>query len=65
VKLTVENSYNTVIATPVDENMLSGLHESFINTTGWLEGVYFYTLEFKDANNNSYYKKTQFMMMIK
>lgn len=65
VTLTIENNYNTVIATPVDKDMTAGNYEVNFNASNLLSGVYFYTIECKGINNNYYYKSTKKMLLVK
>jgi hypothetical protein len=65
VLLTVENSYNTLVATPVDEDQAPGFHSATINADGFPEGIYFYTLEFRGIGNNYYFKTTHNMLLLK
>ena len=51
VKLTFENSYNTIIYVLVDGEHLR-------------EGIYFYTLTAKGLNDNSYFETTRKMILI-
>jgi hypothetical protein len=65
VKLTVENSYNTVVATLVDGKQAAGTYQAAFNASEMLEGVYFYTLECKGINSDYYFKSTKHMLLIK
>lgn len=65
VKLTVENSYNTIIAILVNEEMNSGTYMINFITDNLAEGIYFYTLEAKGIENNSYYKNTRNLLLVK
>jgi hypothetical protein len=66
VTLTIENDYNTVMATPVDhEAKAAGYYSVNIDGSSWLSGVYFYTIEYKGINSNYYYKTTKKMLIIK
>jgi hypothetical protein len=65
VTLTIENNYNTVIATPVDKDMSAGNYSVSFNASNLLTGVYFYTIESKGINSNYYYKSTKKMLLIK
>jgi hypothetical protein len=64
VKLTVENSYNTIIATLVDENQSAGAHEVTFDTSNLAEGIYFYTILFS-GENGSYYKAQKNLILLK
>lgn len=65
VLLTVENSYNTVIATLVDTDLPPGSHQVTLNPANLQSGIYFYTLECRGINNTSYSKVTKQLLMIK
>lgn len=65
VRMEIENSYNTVIAVPVDDYRPSGTFSVSINASMWLEGIYYYTIECKGVNSNYYYKSTRTMILIK
>lgn len=65
VLLTVENSYNTVVATPVNEDQAPGAHSATFNADSLPEGIYFYTLECKGIGNNYYFKSTNNLILLK
>ncbi len=65
VTLEIENSYNTVIAVPVDGDRAPGTYSVVINSSTWLEGVYYYTLECRGINSDYYYKVTKTMLLRK
>jgi len=65
VRLTVENNYNTLVATLVDTVKSPGNHSVIFNTHNVAEGVYYYTIEFKGVNNNFYLKTTKTMLLVK
>lgn len=65
VKLTVENSYNTIIATLVDGVEPAGPHQSRLEMNGLPEGMYFYTLETKGLESGNYSKKTTSIYLVK
>ena len=65
VKLTVENSYNTLIATLVDKEHQPGVYRVSIDMNDLPEGVYFYTIEFKGIENNYYSKISKHMLLVK
>jgi len=65
VKLTVENNYNTLIATLVDTVESPGAHRVFFDANSIAEGVYYYTIELKGVNNNFYLKTTKTMLLVK
>jgi hypothetical protein len=65
VKVEVENSYNTVIAVPVDGYRAPGNYSVPINDSFWREGIYYYTIECRGVDSNYYYKSTKTMLLIK
>jgi hypothetical protein len=65
VKLEIENSYNTVVATPVNGYLGAGMHAVSFDANGFPSGVYFYMLECKGTNSNYYLKTTKTMLLIK
>ncbi|MBI2419278.1 MAG: hypothetical protein HYV28_15530 [Ignavibacteriales bacterium] len=65
VKITIENSYNTVIATLLDSPKEAGYLQVTYNPPGLLEGVYYYTVEAKGIDNSYYYKETKAMLLVK
>ena len=65
VKLMVENSYNTIIATLVDEQMVAGTYSVNFDSENLAEGVYFYITEVRGIDDGSYYKITRQMLLIK
>jgi hypothetical protein len=65
VKLTVENSYNTVVATIVDAVQEPGHHAALFDLAGLQEGIYFYTLEAKGIRSSYYYKQTRPLLLKK
>ena len=64
VKLEVENSYNTLIATLVDEEKSPGVYEVSFDASNLAEGIYFYTLELR-GESGSYSKSTKHLLLIK
>ena len=64
VKLTVENSYDTLIATLVDEEKSPGAHQVSFDASNLAEGIYFYTLELR-GESGSYSKSTKHLLLIK
>jgi hypothetical protein len=64
VKLTVENSYATVITTLVDEERQAGVYEESFDNSNLAEGIYFYTLELSNEIGN-YSKSTIHFLLIK
>jgi hypothetical protein len=65
VILTVENNYNTVIATPVNKDLTAGTYEVNLDSFHLLAGVYFYTIEARGTNSNYYYKSTKKLLLVK
>ncbi len=64
VKLSIENSYNTIIAVLVDGEKPAGAFEVSFDASNLAEGIYFYTLELK-GQSGSYSKTTRNMLLIK
>jgi len=65
VKLTIENSYNTVIATLVDDNREPGVYSIAFNVSNLAEDVYFYTVEIRGTASNFYSKSTYKLLLVK
>jgi hypothetical protein len=65
VKVTVTNNYNTVVATLVDGDFTNGIFTASFNSSGLLEGIYYYTIEADGIGNSYHYKHTTFLLMIK
>jgi hypothetical protein len=65
VRLMVENSYNTVVATPIDADLGPGSHSASFDASGLQSGIYFYTLEFKALDNSSYSRISHQFLMVK
>ena len=65
VKLTIENSYNTIIATPVDKEQNAGAYSVYLDESYYAEGVYFYTIELKGVNSTYYSKITKNLLLVK
>ncbi len=65
VTLNIENSYNTVIATPVDADLAAGYYVASFDASGVQEGAYFYTLEIRGINNNYYSRSTRIFLLLK
>jgi hypothetical protein len=63
--MTVENSYNTIIAVLIDGENNAGTFDVNFNSSNLAEGIYFYTLEVKGLETGSYSKTTHYMMLIK
>ncbi|MBI5471360.1 MAG: hypothetical protein HY961_03345 [Ignavibacteriae bacterium] len=65
VKLTIENSYNSVVATLVDEVRDAGSYSVVFGADSLFEGVYFYTVECKGVDSAYYSKSTSQFLVIK
>jgi len=65
VKLTLENSYNTVVKVLYDGQLSAGVHQVEIDSYELSEGVYFYTLVAEGINSSSYFETTKKMILIK
>jgi hypothetical protein len=65
VRVTVENSYNTVVATLVDADLNPGYHAVAFNSTGLQSGVYFYVVETREINSSTTVKTSHYMLLIK
>ena len=65
VKLTIENSYNTIMETPVDKEQNAGAYSVSLNASNYAEGVYFYTIELKGVNSTYYSKITKNLLLVK
>lgn len=65
IKITVENSYNTVIAILVNEEHPAGYHSVQFDASNLAEGVYFYTLEATNVEENYYFKSKKTLLLIK
>ena len=64
VKLTLENSYNTVVVILVDAQQSAGGYQINVDTNGFQEGIYFYTLTARGVNDKSYFEATKRMILI-
>jgi hypothetical protein len=64
VKLTFENSYNTIIYVLVDEEQAAGVYQIDVPTDELTEGIYFYTLTARGVNDKSYFEATKRMILI-
>ena len=64
VRLVLLNSYDTEIATLVEEQQPAGNHEVSFGINDLAEGIYFYTLELK-GESGSYSKLTRQLLLIK
>jgi hypothetical protein len=65
VKMTIENSYNTVIATLVDGEVEAGQLNVSFNMNNLPEGIYFYTIEIRGIATDYYSKTTKPVLLIK
>jgi len=65
VKLTIENSYNTIILTPVNKEQNAGVYAVNLDDSNFPEGVYFYTVELKGVNSTYYSKTTKNLLLVK
>jgi hypothetical protein len=64
VNLIVENSYDTQIATLVDEKQSAGYYQVSFDASNLAEGIYFYTLELT-GESGDYSKTTKHLLLIK
>jgi hypothetical protein len=64
VRLTVENSYDTVVAILVDQDLPSGVFEANFDASNLAEGIYFYTLDIRTQSGN-HSEITKRMLLIK
>lgn len=58
VKITIENSYNTLIKTLLNENKTAGYYIVNFDISNLAKGVYYYTIEAKGTKNDYYNKVT-------
>ncbi len=65
VTLTVENSYNTIVATPVKSVQNAGQYAVSFDASHLSEGIYFYTLDAKSLTGSRHYISTRQMLLIK
>ena len=67
VTVTIENSYNTVVATLVDADRQPGLYHVSFDAGGLQEGIYFYTIECRGLSLTSNYhaKSTNKILLLK
>jgi len=65
VKMTIENSYNTVIATLVDGEVNAGQLNVSFNMNSLPEGIYFYTVEIRGIETDYYSKTTKPLLLLK
>lgn len=64
VKLYVENNYDTIIASLVDQLQMAGNYQVSFEINNLAEGIYFYTLELK-GESGSYSITTRNLLLIK
>lgn len=64
VKLSVENSYNTLIKILVNTNLPAGSFNANFDSSNLAEGIYFYILEIKPENGTET-KTIKKMLLIK
>lgn len=64
VKLTVDNSYNTTVATLVDTVQFAGAYQARLDMQ-LPEGLYFFTLEAKGLESGNYSKQTIHSLLVK
>ncbi len=64
VKLSVENSYNTLITILVNTNLPAGSFNANFDSSNLAEGIYFYILEIKPENGTET-KTVKKMLLIK
>ena len=65
VKLTIQNSYETIIATLVDTIQSAGTYLVSFDANDLAEGVYFYTIEARNIESNLYFKDTKYLLLVK
>ncbi len=65
VTITIENSYNTVVATLVDADLSAGTHNVSYKIRGLQEGIYFYTLDVRNLKTGVHTRDTHFLFLIK
>ncbi len=65
VKITVENSYGTLISTLIDEEVSSGSLSVDFDASNLAEGVYFYTIESTGVISKTYFKSTKILLLVK
>ena len=65
VKLTIVNSYNTLIKVLVDEDQNAGMYSVQFDGSRLAEGVYFYTVEAKGINSDYYLNETKYLLLVK
>ena len=64
VKITVENSYNTVVAVLVDQDIPAGNYQANFSVSNLAEGIYFYNLKITGESGNVL-ETTKRMLLIK
>jgi hypothetical protein len=64
VKLSVENSYDTIVAILIDQDMQSGSFNVQFNASDLAEGIYYYTIKMTGQSGNVI-QMTKRMLLIK
>jgi hypothetical protein len=65
VTLTVENSYDTIIAKPVNGVQDAGVYSVSFDASHLPEGMYFYTIEIRGIDTPTKFSSTKMMLLIK
>ena len=65
VKLTIENSYNTVVDVLVNRELPAGVHQVVFDGSDLAEGIYFYIIEVTKEETGYYYKSKRTLLLIK
>ncbi len=63
VKLHVENSYDTIVATLVDEVKQAGVYQVAFDISNLAEGIYFYTLKMTGESGKKYDMTKQIILI--
>jgi hypothetical protein len=63
VKLYVENSYDTIVATLVDEVKQAGVYDVVFDNNNLAEGIYFYTLKMTSDSGNIIESTRRFLLL--
>lgn len=64
VKVSIENTYDTLIATLVDQYLMPGNYQVDFDTNDLAEGIYFYTIKITEESGNVI-ESTKHMLLIK
>lgn len=64
VKVSIENTYDTLIATLVDQYLMPGNYQVDFDTNDLAEGIYFYTIKITGESGNVI-ESTKHMLLIK